>query len=201
MFISCILLLVDISGTCNLNESHDFGTTQVSACLVTCTTMSMGQKSENVTASSTSQEHLTLPNDDESASISKSRSSEASNVGTKTVDFQSARGSFYSVAAKDASLIERIAHKAPRTARVLEPHEVFIELEELRYDSMESLEWKETARWIKFEEDVELDVGRWGRPHVSALAFHSLVDLRKGLEQGLLIKTFIIIIIVICNYM
>ena len=61
--------------------------------------------------------------------------------------------------------------------------QVFVELEELRHDG-EGLGWEETARWIKFEEDVEEGSGRWGRPHVSALAFHSLVDLRKGLEKG-----------------
>lgn len=38
-------------------------------------------------------------------------------------------------------------------------------------------------RWIKFEEDVE--VGGWGRPHISALAFHSLAALRKTLESGM----------------
>ena len=61
-----------------------------------------------------------------------------------------------------------------------------MELEELRADDSDELEWEETARWIKFEEDVEADSGRWGRPHVSALAFHSLVDLRKGLKKGVL---------------
>ena len=56
-----------------------------------------------------------------------------------------------------------------------------MELEELRTDE-EGLEWEETARWIKFEEDVE---GKgWGRPHISALTFHSLVALRKTLESG-----------------
>ena len=96
-------------------------------------------------------------------------------------------GGHYSVAPKDASLIERIAHKAPpRALRVLQPHEVFVELEELISDdgNQLDLEWHETARWIKFEEDVERDTGRWGRPHVSALAFHSMVELRRGLEKG-----------------
>ena len=37
-----------------------------------------------------------------------------------------------------------------------------------------------TARWIKFEEDVEEGSGRWGRPHISALAFHSLVELQEA---------------------
>ena len=62
--------------------------------------------------------------------------------------------------------------------------QVFVEMEELRWDSSEELEWEETARWIKFEEDVEEGSGRWGRPHISALAFHSLADLRRGLEEG-----------------
>ena len=117
----------------------------------------------------------------QSNSISKSYSNQKS----KSVDVKSTRGNQFSVARKDASLLERIAHKAPkRTQRVLEPHEVFIELEELRCGASNELEWEETARWIKFEEDVEEEVGQWGRPHVSALAFHSLVDLRKGIEKG-----------------
>ena len=104
---------------------------------------------------------------------------------SKDISIKSSEGAQYAVAPKDASLIGRIAHKAPsRRHRVLQPHEVFVELEELETGSFDDLEWKETARWIKFEEDVEQDVGRWGRPHVSALAFHSLVDLRKGLEKG-----------------
>lgn len=100
------------------------------------------------------------------------------------VDIRTSRGNQFSVAPKDASLLGRIAHKAPKKTRVLQPHEVFVELEELKCDSSSDLEWEETARWIKFEEDVEQEVGRWGRPHVSALAFHSLVDLRKGLDKG-----------------
>ena len=47
----------------------------------------------------------------------------------------------------------------------------------------EEMEWQETARWIKFEENVE-DSNRWGKPHVASLTFHSLLELRKGLEKG-----------------
>ena len=45
------------------------------------------------------------------------------------------------------------------------------------------MEWKETARWIKFEENVE-ESNRWGKPHVASLTFHSLLELRRGLEKG-----------------
>lgn len=48
----------------------------------------------------------------------------------------------------------------------------------------EEREWKETARWIKYEEDVEEGSDRWGRPHVASLSFHSLLNLRRCLETG-----------------
>lgn len=52
-------------------------------------------------------------------------------------------------------------------------------------DTSKELEWAETARWIKFEEEVEEGSGRWGRPHISALDFHSLVELKQGLDGGI----------------
>lgn len=63
------------------------------------------------------------------------------------------------------------------------PHEVFVQLDELHGDGDER-EWKETARWIKYEEDVEEGADRWGRPHVASLSFHSLLNLRRCLETG-----------------
>ncbi|RZC41851.1 band 3 anion transport protein, partial [Asbolus verrucosus] len=64
------------------------------------------------------------------------------------------------------------------------PHAIFVELDEL-FSTNEEREWKETARWIKYEEDVEEGVDRWGKPHVASLSFHSLLNLRKCLEDGL----------------
>ncbi|XP_068102063.1 anion exchange protein 3 isoform X2 [Hyperolius riggenbachi] len=46
------------------------------------------------------------------------------------------------------------------------------------------MQWKETARWIKFEEDVEQDTSRWGKPHVASLSFRSLLELRKTIAHG-----------------
>ncbi|KAL3284873.1 hypothetical protein HHI36_019010 [Cryptolaemus montrouzieri] len=66
------------------------------------------------------------------------------------------------------------------------PHAIFVELDELHI-SVEENEWKETARWIKYEEDVEEGVDRWGKPHVASLSFHSLLNLRKCLEDGLVL--------------
>uniref|UniRef100_A0A670YZ81 Anion exchange protein n=1 Tax=Pseudonaja textilis TaxID=8673 RepID=A0A670YZ81_PSETE len=64
------------------------------------------------------------------------------------------------------------------------PHEVFVELNELVVDKNQDMHWKETARWIKFEEDVEEDTARWGKPHVASLSFRSLLELRKTIAHG-----------------
>ncbi|XP_024910151.1 anion exchange protein 2 isoform X2 [Cynoglossus semilaevis] len=64
------------------------------------------------------------------------------------------------------------------------PHEVFVELNELTIDKNQEMQWKETARWIKFEEDVEEETDRWGKPHVASLSFRSLLELRKTISHG-----------------
>lgn len=46
------------------------------------------------------------------------------------------------------------------------------------------LEWKETARWIKYEEDVEGVNSRWGKPHIACLSFQALFALRKLFSKG-----------------
>lgn len=61
---------------------------------------------------------------------------------------------------------------------------VFVELNELTMDKNQELQWKETARWIKFEEDVEEETDRWGKPHVASLSFRSLLELRKTISHG-----------------
>uniref|UniRef100_A0A183BYR0 Anion exchange protein n=1 Tax=Globodera pallida TaxID=36090 RepID=A0A183BYR0_GLOPA len=48
--------------------------------------------------------------------------------------------------------------------------------------------WEETARWIKYEEDVEgVDHQRWGLPHISFLSFHALLQLRKCIGKGVIL--------------
>ncbi|KAK9953091.1 hypothetical protein ABG768_017116 [Culter alburnus] len=78
-------------------------------------------------------------------------------------------------------------HKEPSTrTRKLDrtPHEVFVELNELIMDKNQEMQWRETARWIKFEEDVEVETDRWGKPHVASLSFRSLLELRKTISHG-----------------
>ena len=68
--------------------------------------------------------------------------------------------------------------------------QIFAELEELVADDESGIElsWKEKARWIKFEENVQEAAERWGKPHVAYLSFHSLLELRRCLEHGKLIS-------------
>jgi len=64
-------------------------------------------------------------------------------------------------------------------------HDIFCEMEELRPVGDDGdVEWKEIARWIKFEEDVEEGGERWSKPHVATLSLHSLFELRKGILSG-----------------
>lgn len=63
-----------------------------------------------------------------------------------------------------------------------QPHDLFVQLDELQLDY--DLEWRETARWIKYEENLEEGGDRWGRPHVPTLSFQSLFNLRSCLETG-----------------
>ncbi|KAM4552445.1 anion exchange protein 2a isoform 1-T3 [Odontesthes bonariensis] len=64
------------------------------------------------------------------------------------------------------------------------PHEVFVELNELVIDGNQELQWRETARWIKFEEEVDEETERWGRPRIASLSFRSLLELRKTISHG-----------------
>lgn len=59
-----------------------------------------------------------------------------------------------------------------------------MELNELTMDKNQEMQWKETARWIKFEEDVEEETDRWGKPHVASLSFRSLLELRRTISHG-----------------
>ena len=48
-------------------------------------------------------------------------------------------------------------------------------------------EWKETARWVKFEEDVEEGSNRWSKPHVSTPELQGVLQLRRLLKTGVVI--------------
>uniref|UniRef100_A0A8C0J4H0 Anion exchange protein n=1 Tax=Chelonoidis abingdonii TaxID=106734 RepID=A0A8C0J4H0_CHEAB len=60
---------------------------------------------------------------------------------------------------------------------------LFIQLNEL-FSTPDGLQWKQTARWIKFEEKVEDGGERWSKPHITALSLHSLFELRTCIKKG-----------------
>ncbi|XP_053266534.1 sodium bicarbonate cotransporter 3 isoform X2 [Podarcis raffonei] len=64
------------------------------------------------------------------------------------------------------------------------PHDLFTEMDELCFREGEEYEWKETARWLKFEEDVEDGGDRWSKPYVATLSLHSLFELRSCILNG-----------------
>ncbi|CAB1340640.1 unnamed protein product [Coregonus sp. 'balchen'] len=70
------------------------------------------------------------------------------------------------------------------SGQMARPQKVFVELNELIMDKNQEMQWRETARWIKFEEDVEEETDRWGKPHVASLSFRSLLELRKTISHG-----------------
>lgn len=64
-------------------------------------------------------------------------------------------------------------------------HPLFSELEELVCTGEDGeMEWRERARWIKFEEDVEEGGDRWSKPHVATISLHSLFELRSCILNG-----------------
>lgn len=63
-------------------------------------------------------------------------------------------------------------------------HQIFSEMDELCCNESGLEEWKETARWLKFEEDVEEGGNRWSKPHVATLSLYSLFELRSCVLNG-----------------
>uniref|UniRef100_A0A8C5HJM2 Anion exchange protein n=1 Tax=Gouania willdenowi TaxID=441366 RepID=A0A8C5HJM2_GOUWI len=94
----------------------------------------------------------------------------------KSSRFQMARTSNSSTPLSSLKKKKRAADK--------KTHELFVELDELIVENNHEMRWKERARWIKFEEDVEEETERWGKPHVASLSFRSLLELRRTITQG-----------------
>ena len=65
-----------------------------------------------------------------------------------------------------------------------ERHKMFTELLTYQCDKDGNEEWREMARWLKFEEAVEEGGDRWSKPHVGTLSLYSLFELRSALLRG-----------------
>ncbi|KAK3577145.1 hypothetical protein CHS0354_037481 [Potamilus streckersoni] len=62
-------------------------------------------------------------------------------------------------------------------------HSVFCQMN-LLYTLGNEHQWREYARWVKYEEDVEEGGERWSKPHVASLSLHSLFELRSSILNG-----------------
>jgi len=62
----------------------------------------------------------------------------------------------------------------------VEQHQLISEKEDGKY-------WQQVSRWVKYEEGMEKAGDRWGKAHIPALNFHSLVNLRRLMEAGLIL--------------
>ncbi|CAF3419168.1 unnamed protein product [Rotaria sp. Silwood1] len=67
------------------------------------------------------------------------------------------------------------------------PNELFIELQELRLDDDNEYYWHECARWIRYEEDFDVEMQRWQAPRIGCLNFRSLLELHRGLHYGIVL--------------
>ncbi|KAJ8313637.1 hypothetical protein KUTeg_008198 [Tegillarca granosa] len=54
----------------------------------------------------------------------------------------------------------------------------------------DTYEWREAARWVKYEEVVEEGGKRWSKPHVASLSMQSLFELRNALADGVILLDF-----------
>ncbi|XP_048373841.1 band 3 anion transport protein [Sphaerodactylus townsendi] len=75
---------------------------------------------------------------------------------------------------------------AAQTPTSWKAHEAYVELHELVMDKNSELRWMEASHWIKLEEDFE-EMGHWGRPHLSYLTFHSLMEVRRAFTKGIVL--------------
>lgn len=66
---------------------------------------------------------------------------------------------------------------------VITTHNLFTQLDVLVHFEDGKKGWKEMARWLKYEETVEVG-DRWSKPHVPTAKMHALLELRKAFAEG-----------------
>ncbi|CAL8143492.1 unnamed protein product [Orchesella dallaii] len=75
----------------------------------------------------------------------------------------------------------------PPTLRPSKSHPLFSELAQLTEEDSGELQWKQRARWVKYEESVEQGGNRWSKPHVATVSLHAILELRNYLNSNLVL--------------
>lgn len=112
------------------------------------------------------------------------RRSSLSDLDSLTVTPVSSFDSFFRNGDTDVSAAERVQtllNMGGLTDR--QSHPLFSEMEELVTNEKGDREWRETARWVKFEENVEIGGNRWSKPHVGTISLKALLHLRNILSS------------------
>ncbi|XP_044298774.1 anion exchange protein 4 [Varanus komodoensis] len=98
----------------------------------------------------------------------------------------SGRSIFAPGAAAPAETVRRLLRPGEGAEGAAGRPALFIQLSEL-LGGPAGLQWRQTARWIKFEEKVEDGGERWSKPQVATVSLHALFELRTCLQKGSLL--------------
>lgn len=72
----------------------------------------------------------------------------------------------------------------PGSLRPSQSHPLFSELLQLSEEDG-AFQWKQRARWVKYEESVEQGGNRWSKPHVATVSLHAVLELRNYIDSSL----------------
>ncbi|XP_014372490.1 band 3 anion transport protein isoform X1 [Alligator sinensis] len=115
--------------------------------------------------------------------LNKRRRMELGPLG-KAGEYQRRDGNGQSSSSLDGNHKPSESNKGTRlTSSSWKTHEAYVELQELVMDRNKELCWMEAGHWIKLEEDFK-EERQWGRPHLSFLTFHSLLEVHRAFKKG-----------------
>ncbi|GAB1610813.1 electroneutral sodium bicarbonate exchanger 1 [Argonauta hians] len=104
-----------------------------------------------------------------------------STLGTSNSDLYLGENPPFRVNDNVSEVIQQLMHNVNDEDH--QAHQIFCEMDVLHQEG-EAIEWKESARWVKYEEDVEDGGERWSKPHVASLSMHALFGLKKSIVDG-----------------